>query len=377
MTTLPRPEPAAARAAVPLAVLLAPGRGRSWSGPPLPRPSRPEARPDRRRPRQRPRHRPHGAVPVRLPAIEPSRRRPSSPRTGRRAKVNLGIALFNTAIPGDPRPAPALFAEVLKDDPDNATPNTTSGSSTSTGRPAGGRPALRAVTRIDPKDAHAWYSRPGNPARRAVQPPASGLETALTLNPYLNAARYAHRPARPPPRTSGRGCSPSSTQLSNRHLGGESRDQYTEFGKYSTVIGTSPGEAAGDRSGARVRPPRKLSSPVYSPARRAARRWPGGPGAVRGGGRAARLQPGRPAGRPPPRPLVPGGFTPPHSGRGTVGPAGSRPRPRTPGPPPLAGGFGAAAADFDNDGLPDVATPPAPAGVRLYRNAAGPTSGTR
>ncbi len=51
---------------------------------------------------------------------------------------------------------------------------------------------FKTVTRLDPNDAHAWLQRRLATPNKDESAEAKGfLRRALTLNPYLNAARYA------------------------------------------------------------------------------------------------------------------------------------------------------------------------------------------
>ena len=110
-------------------------------------------------------------------------------------RVNLGIALLNQAQ-DNPQALPraqAVFREVLKKDADNPHAHYCLGIiAFYQGRLGEAYPEFQAVNRIDPDDAFTWYhlglSHPDgddSPAAREC------FERALRLDPYLNAARLA------------------------------------------------------------------------------------------------------------------------------------------------------------------------------------------
>src|SRR5947209_11344498 len=111
-------------------------------------------------------------------------------------RINLGIALLNLAGESQDTAAPelgralALFEDVLRQDKDNPYAHYSLGMTLAyTKHPEEAESHFRAVTRIDPNDAHGWFRLglllPDEPAERL-----HCFERARRLNPYLTGATY-------------------------------------------------------------------------------------------------------------------------------------------------------------------------------------------
>jgi tetratricopeptide (TPR) repeat protein len=299
-------------------------------------------------------------------------------------RINLGIALLNAAGV-DPDHAPALFdrsiktlQDVLAKEPDNPYSHFGLGIIyLNRGNTAEAAPHFEAVTRVDSRDAHAWYflglSQPNPDESEAAY---SYLEKAVKLDPYLNAAIYAlaqHRITAEKPDLKERLLN-NFERLRNTDTADLAGVKYTEMGRYGEVIGKSPAaapalgvmplfEPVADLKvvlapGTSWASPDKLS--VLQKAVRA-----------RFGGSVIQLDYNR-DGRPDllltsavlrdgeVRDLLlrnDGGnvFTDVSAEAGLAN---------------LPGSFGGAAGDYDNDGFPDLALA-GPAGVKLLRNNGG------
>jgi Flp pilus assembly protein TadD len=161
------------------------------------------------------------------------------------AKINLGIALYNSdQAPATLDRAAEIFRQVLAAEPDNPYAHHNLGVIAKyRGDPQAAAPHFEAVTRLDPKDPHAWLFLAQCDANPQESPQARERFTkALALNPYLNAARYgliSHTATGPDERTR---LLTEFNALTNHPWQEQSRDLYTEFGKYATVIGKPPGE---------------------------------------------------------------------------------------------------------------------------------------
>lgn len=162
------------------------------------------------------------------------------------AKVNLAIALYNsTKDPADPvlERAIAIFEDVLKREPDNAHAHYNLGIIfLFRDRVPDSAKHFEAVTRIDPNDAYAWYQLGVTHPDRYDSPDAKRyFQKALDLDPYLNAARYAlmgHNHDRDPVRIAA--LQKEFQNLDTNDLFHEFNVKYSEMGRYADVIGASP-----------------------------------------------------------------------------------------------------------------------------------------
>jgi len=160
------------------------------------------------------------------------------------AKINLGIALLNTQTPANLDRALAIFAEVLKEEPDNAHAQFCSGiifyHRNQLPEAAG---HFEAVTKLDPRDAQAWYMRGRcTPNSSESAEGKDFFEKALKLNPYLNAARYALANHRLTAEDEARKAKllAEFQALAQANASDAWDVKYTEMGRYGEVIGTSP-----------------------------------------------------------------------------------------------------------------------------------------
>ena len=180
----------------------------------------------------------------------------------RPARLNRAIALYNAADgPGAAvlDEATAVFRDLAAADPSDAHAHYNLGVIQKyRGEYAEARAHFQRVVELDPTDAHAWLFL-------GVCDPESGtsddsfrcFETALRLNPYLNQARYRYaqhsRLSNDPAR--------KDAELALRHdllvanWEDESREKYTELGKYAAVIAEFPAP-----------PPAVGPPPAFNPA---------------------------------------------------------------------------------------------------------------
>jgi len=158
-------------------------------------------------------------------------------------KVNLGIALINTQKPENLDRAIVLFQDVLQVEADHKHALYSLGIiHFYRNQLREAAPRFEAVTRLDPEDAHAWMHR------GKCEPNADESATAkayfvkaLALNPYLNAARYAlalHAHDRDPKRTTE--LLLEKTMLETANWESEYELVYSRMGKYAECIGGSP-----------------------------------------------------------------------------------------------------------------------------------------
>ncbi len=166
------------------------------------------------------------------------------------ARINLGIALLNNRDK-DPRSkeqklqrAAAVFQDVLARDPDNPYAHYCLGIiHFDRGERAVAGQHFAAVTRIDPQDAHAWYFL-GRCAPDEFESPEAKecFERALQLNPYLNAARHslAQHAAVVADRQLQTRLFEEFEALRQAEVEDYAAVSYTEMGRYATAIGTPP-----------------------------------------------------------------------------------------------------------------------------------------
>ena len=166
------------------------------------------------------------------------------------ARINLGMALFNQqsaddrALTTEARQAQEVFREVLRRDPDNKHAHYCLGIiALHAGLREEAYDHFETVSRLDPDDAFTWLRlgivqpEAGTPAARDC------FARALALNPYLNAARWALAQAQP--------FTPEGDAEKDRLIADmkrfeefdnfdESKIAYTTLGKYAEVIGRYP-----------------------------------------------------------------------------------------------------------------------------------------
>ena len=101
--------------------------------------------------------------------------------------------------------------------------------------------SFEAVARIDPNDAEAWYYR-GKcvPNADDAKEAKEYFEKAVTLNPYLNAARYALAQHGLTTADSQKKLLDAFQELLRSNAQDLSNIKYTEMGRYAEVIGKSP-----------------------------------------------------------------------------------------------------------------------------------------
>ncbi len=180
----------------------------------------------------------------------------------RPARLNRAIALYNAnAGPGDPLldEAVAIFRELVAADPADAHAHYNLGVIQQfRGEYAEAQAHFKRVVELDPADAHAWLFLGTSDPDSATSPESRRCyETALKLNPYLNQARYRLAthvdllgdPAR----------KDAELKLFNAlkvaNWEDESREKYTELGKYAAVVAESPAP-----------PPAVGPPPTFAPA---------------------------------------------------------------------------------------------------------------
>jgi lipoprotein NlpI len=164
----------------------------------------------------------------------------------RPAKINLGIALLNTQDPANLDRALELFADVLRDEPDNPYAHYCRGVILLYRNELDAAHVhFNRVVEIDPNDAHALYFRGQTRPDEAVSPESKqDYERALKLNPYLNTARYAlaqHSHDRDEERS--RALLTEFEQLNAAEWASTAKIEYTRMGKYAEVIGAAPAAA--------------------------------------------------------------------------------------------------------------------------------------
>ena len=300
------------------------------------------------------------------------------------AKLNYAISLFNQQSAEkkelDPKviKAQSIFREVLAQDPDNKHAHYCLGMiDMHTGKYADAHPHFKKVNEADPNDAHTWL-RLGATHPDGQFSPAAGrcYEKAIAFDPYLTEARYGLFIVL-------RDDDPNRAEsLLAEHELLLKADQYTEagiiyseMGKYGDVIGRDPKVMKQTDVGplpmfepvkttATLAPGAKWATPAdLNPTQKAARERFGGAvvlfdydgdgkpdvlllGAVVEGGKVRDL-------------LLhndgDGKFADVTAAAGLAGERVS---------------FGAAPADYDNDGRPDLLVTTA-TGVRLFHNTEG------
>ncbi|MFO0850659.1 MAG: FG-GAP-like repeat-containing protein [Gemmataceae bacterium] len=161
------------------------------------------------------------------------------------ARINLGIALYNSTKDNvDPVLARAVevFNGVLKDDPDNVYAHYNLGIIHKyRGELAEAAPHFEAVTRLDPSDAHAWLNRGVcDPQSFESDKSREFFEKALALNPYLNQARYRLATHTGTTDAQRKELNKLFQDLQVANWEEESREKYTEMGRYAGTIGGGP-----------------------------------------------------------------------------------------------------------------------------------------
>jgi tetratricopeptide (TPR) repeat protein len=291
-------------------------------------------------------------------------------------RINLGIALFNQNEPEPIARGAEVLRRVLADHPDDRHAHYCLGVILSQqGRPAEAYEHFAAVNRQDPADPHTWVrlgeTHPDGPRSPAA---AKCFEQALQLDPHLRGAVYnlIGATADTDPARSQKAMDEFNALIRADRFN-ESEIRYGVMGKYADAIGrdpTWPPTPAGPLplftapDGFKVTlagGTRWATAADLPPAVRAAReRFGGGlvlcdfdrdgrpdlflPAAVVESGRLRDLLLHNDGGW---------AFTDVTAAAGLAGPRPS---------------VGAAAADYDNDGRPDLAVTTAD-GVRLFRNA--------
>ncbi len=105
-------------------------------------------------------------------------------------RINLGIALLNTATKPNLERAVALFQEILRQEPDNPYAHYCLGIIFGyEGNTQAAVPHFEAVTRIDPTDAGAWYQL-GNTLAADEERSTECFQKAVQLDPHLSGAIY-------------------------------------------------------------------------------------------------------------------------------------------------------------------------------------------
>ena len=165
------------------------------------------------------------------------------------AKINLGIALLNTAKDPNLDEAIAIFQKLIEADPKDAHAHYNLAIIlVYRNKFAEAAPHFETVTQIDPTDDHAWYNLAmAHPKGRESPEARECLEKALKLNPYLNAARYAlamHPVNRDDDQTEA--MLKEKKALEEANWEDEYRIRYSEMGKYADAIARfdlpNPGE---------------------------------------------------------------------------------------------------------------------------------------
>jgi Tfp pilus assembly protein PilF len=169
------------------------------------------------------------------------------------AKINLGIALFNqNADPAKKARAQKLFHEVLDRDPDNKHAHYCLGIILlDLARIAEAHEHFAAVNRLDPDDPHTWYNlgrtHPAGPRSPQAQ---ECFEQALRRDPYLNSARYQLSQClqdTDPQRA--KQLDEEFEALRKATWETESATRYGVMGKYADVIGRDPAASGNPQIG--------------------------------------------------------------------------------------------------------------------------------
>ncbi len=161
-------------------------------------------------------------------------------------RINLGIALLNTATKPNLERAVGLFEEILRQEPDNPYAHYCLGIIFSyEGNTQAAAPHFEAVTRIDPSDAGAWYQL-GNALSPDEDRSTACFRKALQLDPHLSGAIYGLAM-----RLRGQDLQKSKDLLAEHkalvEAGWENPTaiKYTEMGRYAEVIGQAPDRPSG------------------------------------------------------------------------------------------------------------------------------------
>ena len=298
------------------------------------------------------------------------------------ARINQGIALFNQQ-PADTKElavqvkkAQQVFADVLARETDNTYAHYCLGMiDMYVGQYPAAYPRFQVVNRLDPEDAHTWL-RLGSTHPDGPDSPAAGAcyEMAVALDPYLIEAKYKLficLREKDPKRAETLLTEHELLREADRFT--ESRIVYGEMGKYAEVIGRDPKATGPPRTGPvpNFVPEKTIVEHAngvtwatrWDPLRKAARDRFGGTVVLfdyNGDGKPDVFLPSSVIENGTIRDVL---LRNDGAGRFTdvtkdVGLASDR------------FSLGAAAADFDNDGKPDLAVTTAN-GVRLFRNAGG------
>lgn len=156
------------------------------------------------------------------------------------ARVNLGLSLFNQNTPEKVAAGRQVFADILAVDPNDRHALYCLGIiDANDGRMAEAHAHFQAVNKLDPDDPHTWY-RLGMTHPAGVRSPeaAACFEQALKRNPYLNAARYAlflELQATDPKRAAA--LEAEWRALNAANWSAETDIRYGVMGKYADVIG--------------------------------------------------------------------------------------------------------------------------------------------
>lgn len=279
------------------------------------------------------------------------------------ARTNLGIALLNTQVPANLDRALEIFADILRDEPDNIHAHYCSAIILlyRNDLPNAHRMFTR-VTELDPHDAYSWYyrgqTRPDEPTNSEA---IADYRKALERNPYLNTARYAlflHTADE----TARQKILTEWESFKNAGAAAETEIKYSKMGPYAEVISTFPSP-----------PPATGATPLFVPreipladASQVDDSHPSLRSAVEARfGRAVVVLDFNADGRP--DLFIAGAWN--RLLRNDGGETFTDVTAEI-GLPQVPGALGVAVGDFDNDGYPDLALSHS-AGVRLLRNNQG------